>query len=61
MIIKSDQGWTAFYPGSDGKKRPARDIPVPADLKESELGDWLADLCHEWATPSHSEVKRFES
>lgn len=50
--------WLAFYPGTDGKKRPATDIVIPDDIPETGLEQYLADLCHEWATPKHQEVTR---
>lgn len=50
-------GWQVVYPGSDGKKRVAHDIRIPPQVRETELGDYLFVLCHEWATPDRSEVR----
>lgn len=47
--------WQAFYPGTDGKRRPA-DFVVPADVAADELAEYLADLFHEDATPGHDSV-----
>lgn len=60
MIVKSEEGWTVFYLGPEGKRRPARDITVPRDIMESELEPYLGDLCHEWATGRHPRVKRLD-
>jgi hypothetical protein len=49
--------WQAYYPGSDGKRRPA-DFIVPADLAEQDLTEYLADLFHEDASPRRPDVRR---
>ena len=58
LVVESTNGWTAFYLGSEGKRRPARDLILPADILESEIERYLGDLCHEWATEQHAIVKR---
>jgi hypothetical protein len=58
LVAKVDQGWKAYYCGSEGKRRPAADIVIPNGVAETELGQYLADLCHEWATSRHPEVKK---
>jgi len=47
----------AFYLGSEGKRRPA-DFIVPADVADDDLGEYLADLFHEEATPRNDSVRR---
>ena len=47
-----------FYAGAEGKRRPATDIIVPAEVSESNLETYLADLCHEWCTVNNPVVKR---
>jgi hypothetical protein len=59
-IIKAESGWQAFYTGSEGKRRPARDIIVPSDITESEMTQYLDDLCHEWATDRNKNVTRVD-
>jgi hypothetical protein len=50
--------WTIFYPGTDGKRRLATDLVVPEFVvTEDDLAQYLADLCHERATPTNSEVR----
>jgi len=56
-ITGAPGAWQAFYPGSDGKRRPA-DFIVPDDLHEDGLLDYLADLFHEDATPRRPNVLR---
>ena len=50
--------WRAWHHGTDGKRRPAEDIPIPGQLDLEEIESYLADLCHEWATPQHPNVQR---
>jgi len=52
-------GWQAFYLGNEGKRRPA-DFIVPADLAEGEVGEYLADLFHEQATPRNNQAVRVD-
>ena len=49
--------WQAFYPGSDGTRRPA-DFVIPADITEEGLVEYLADLFHEDARPGCAGVQR---
>lgn len=49
--------WRVFHLGADGKRRPA-DFIVPADVVEADLGEYLADLFHENATPRNNNVTR---
>lgn len=58
VAIRGTPGaWEAFYPGPDGKRRPA-DFIVPGDIAEQELQEYLADLFHENATPRNNAVTR---
>ena len=60
LVVASQGGWSAFYVGVEGKRRPARDLVVPGDITEEEMEQYLGDLCHEWASHRHPEVKRLE-
>lgn len=57
-VVRRGDEWRTFYCGNEGVKRKAHDVCLPSSLQESELGNYLADLFHEWATPEHGEVKR---
>jgi hypothetical protein len=59
-IVKTDSGWQAFYTGSEGKRRPAKDIIFPSNITESEMAQYLDDLCHEWATDRNKNVNRVD-
>lgn len=56
-VIRREGEWLAFYFGNDGKKRRAYDIVIPSSLSEREVVGYIADLFHEWATPSNSVIK----
>jgi hypothetical protein len=55
-VERSEDGWTAFVPGDDGKRRLAQ-IAIPSELKADEIGQYLGDLFHESATPKHPTVR----
>ena len=56
-VAKTSAGWTTYLLGQDGK-RTAADIVVPAFIEEGEVGQYLADLLHELATPTNNRVVR---
>ncbi len=58
LVERTRTGWIVLYPGPEGKRQVARDIIIPPDTPESQLERYLADLCHEWATPEKSTVRR---
>jgi len=58
IVERRGTEWIAFDAGGDGKRRPARDIVIPPDVAEGGLARYLADLCHESASPSRPDVKR---
>ena len=58
LVIQSPEGWSAFYLGPDGKRRPADDLFIPSFILEAEIEDYLADICHEWASEKYPEVRR---
>ena len=60
VISRKEHGWTAWYLGPEGKKRPAADIVIPSNTAESDMTLYLSDLCHEWATAQHPDVKRLD-
>ena len=58
LVERTGSGWIAMYAGSEGKHRVAHDIVIPTDTPEAGLERYLADLCHEWASPERSAVRR---
>jgi hypothetical protein len=50
--------WAIYYPGAEGKRGPLLDLPIPHFINTyDDLAKYLADLCHEWATPLHPDVR----
>jgi hypothetical protein len=60
LVEESAHGWSVFYVGQEGKRRPATDIVVPRSVAAADVVQYLADLCHEWATVRHPHVTRLE-
>lgn len=55
-VVRNEEKWIVYYLGSEGKKRVAEDVVIPSTVHEDDLVEYIADLCHEWATPNKSEV-----
>ena len=60
LVTKAGGRWSVDYLGAEGKRRPATDIVVPADITPSELQQYLADLCHEWSSERYPNVRRLD-
>jgi hypothetical protein len=56
-VERTAEGWAAFVPGADGKRRRAQ-ISIPPEFKAEELGQYLGDLFHEAASPTHPVVRQ---
>lgn len=56
QLVSTTEGWKAYYPSSDGKRRPAHDVVIPSEMAEPELVRYVADICHEWASEDHPDV-----
>ena len=58
LAMRTNEGWRMYYVSADGKRRNADDLMVPPFINEIEIERYLADLCHEWETKAHPEVRR---
>jgi hypothetical protein len=58
LVLREQDHWTAYYIGTDGKRRSAKDIVIPASIAETELKQYLADLFHECASEERPDVRR---
>ena len=58
LSIHTNDGWEIFYLSEGGKRRLATEIFVPNFVKETELENYIEDICHEWATEKHPNVRR---
>lgn len=61
LVSRRGDSWEACYVGAEGKKRLASDITIPGATRCEDIPRYIADLCHEWATPIHREVKIIRS
>ena len=57
-IQRKDGEWLLFRESDTGVRAREYEIAIPADLAESELTTYLADIFHESATEKHSSVTR---
>ena len=58
LAERTPSGWQLFDLGADGKRSLAKDIVIPDAIAETELAQYLADICHEAATKRHPAVRR---
>ena len=58
VVERTTAGWEVFYPHEEGKRRHVPGIRIPPEIVEKDLAQYLADLCHEDASPAHPEVRR---
>jgi hypothetical protein len=56
-IAETKNGWTPYFLGPDGRRRQA-DFVIPSFIEESDLGQYLADLFADSATPQKNKVVR---
>ncbi|MBB5213050.1 DUF7661 family protein [Microbulbifer hydrolyticus] len=55
LVEKSSRGWSTFQQGAEGKRRSAG-LHIPDNITETELTQYLDDLCHEWASEKYPSV-----
>ena len=60
LAIRTNNGWQIYYLSGDGKRRAADGLIIPPLVNEMEIQRYLADLCHEWETKEHLEVRRLD-
>jgi hypothetical protein len=56
-VQRRADGWEAHEVSGHDKRRRAEGIFVPSTIAEDDIERWLADLCHESATPGHPSVR----
>jgi hypothetical protein len=60
IVERTTNGWAGFSPYEEGKRRHIPGIRIPPDIAERELARYLADLCHEDASPAYPDVRRLD-
>lgn len=59
-VVRNIDKWNVYYLGNEGKRRIAEDMIIPSSVQEDELVEYIADLCHEWASSNKSQVTVLE-
>ena len=59
-IRRKDGEWLLFRESNTGVRARVYEVVIPADLEESELATYLADIFHESANDKHSSVVRLD-
>ena len=57
-VQRKDHEWLLFRESNTGVKARIFEVAIPADLKETELATYLADIYHESANEKHPSVVR---
>lgn len=61
MSVQRKEGeWLLFRESNTGVRARVYDVVIPAELEETELATYLADIFHESATEKHSSVTRLD-
>ena len=60
VVERTKDGWAVFSPYEEGKRHHIPGIRIPPDIGEDDLARYLADLCHEDASPAHPNVRRLQ-
>ncbi|WP_444895927.1 DUF7661 family protein [Microbulbifer sp. SSSA005] len=60
LIERQSNSWATFYQGNEGKRRSAG-ISIPSGISEKDLAQYLADICHEWASERFPAVERINT
>jgi hypothetical protein len=61
MSVQRKKGeWLLFRESNIGVRARVHEVVFPADLEESELATYLADIYHEGATEKHPSVDKLD-
>jgi hypothetical protein len=52
--------WLLFRESNTGVRAKVHEVVIPAELEESELATYLANIYHETATEEHPSVVRLD-
>ena len=55
-VERRDGEWLAYFPGSDGKRRPAN-IPISSELDAEGIAQYFGDLFHEAVSDKYPDVR----
>jgi len=58
MVVERAGGqWQLYTLANSGMRSPVYDVVIPAELNESEVIGFVADIFHEGASEKHPKVK----
>ncbi|SHG80567.1 DUF7661 family protein [Ferrimonas marina] len=55
-VKRVGEEWQLFRDSESGLRARVYDVVIPADLAQTQLSRYLADLYHEWASERHPGV-----
>ncbi|WP_192022174.1 hypothetical protein [Shewanella sp. WPAGA9] len=59
-VLRKNEEWQLFLDSGTGLRSRIYDVVIPADLAESELDKYLADIFHENAKGNQLTVSRIK-
>ena len=59
-VQRKDNEWLLFRDSNTGIRARIYEVAIPADLEETELATYLADIFHESANEKHRSVVRLD-
>jgi hypothetical protein len=59
-VQRKDNEWLLFRDSNTGIRARIYEVAIPADLEETELATYLADIFHESANEKHPSVVRLD-
>jgi hypothetical protein len=59
-VQRKDGEWLLFRESNIGVRARIYEVVIPADLEETELATYLADIYHEGANEKHSSVVKLD-
>ena len=60
FVQRKNDEWLLFRESNTGVRARVYEVVIPADLEESELATYLADIFHESANEKHPLVTRLD-
>lgn len=59
-VQRKDSEWLLFRESNTGVRARVHEVVIPADLDETDLATYLADIFHESASEKYSSVVRLD-
>ena len=59
-VQRKDDAWLLFRDSNTGVRARIYEVVIPADLEETQLATYLADIFHENANEKHPSVVKLD-